>query len=310
MTSSGRVALPTFPNAQQAQTIRANQRDLFYVFSLREQAENVLRTWLGNRWLSRWDKEVELFSKLLYYGLTTGRAVQTLGEEYTNLWQSSVVDRGFPSARRRAALVFLPAFPAYVFSRFESRLSRGNERLARILLYYNIARRVLRIRNVSSIPDNPNSRPPSYSLLGILIGIRLLYRLVSAVRSLRQTSEKEAVQNSLKGNQAAQDDSSSETTIDGVPIMEVMARLPDESSVPATAEEDEYTALDFAKISAEVRARRNCTLCLEERTSSCATECGHLFCWSCIIGWGREKAECPLCRQALNLTRLVPIYNL
>lgn len=27
----------------------------------------------GTRWLTRWDKEVDLLSKLLYYGLTTGR---------------------------------------------------------------------------------------------------------------------------------------------------------------------------------------------------------------------------------------------
>lgn len=30
---------------------------------------------VGNRWLTRWDKEVELFAKLLYYGITTGRGL-------------------------------------------------------------------------------------------------------------------------------------------------------------------------------------------------------------------------------------------
>ncbi len=28
---------------------------------------------LGSRWLMRWDKEVELLSKLVYYGFTTGQ---------------------------------------------------------------------------------------------------------------------------------------------------------------------------------------------------------------------------------------------
>jgi peroxin-10 len=71
-------------------TVRANQRDLFHVASLREQAESVLRSWLGalpysflasgadnewkgTRWLTRWDKEVELAVKLMYYGLSVGR---------------------------------------------------------------------------------------------------------------------------------------------------------------------------------------------------------------------------------------------
>lgn len=30
---------------------------------------------LGTRWLSKWDKEIGLFVKLLYYGLTIGRGV-------------------------------------------------------------------------------------------------------------------------------------------------------------------------------------------------------------------------------------------
>ena len=60
---------------------------------------------------------------------------------------------------------------------------------------------------------------------------------------------------------------------------------------PLPAEEDERTVLDVSKIPAAVRAGRNCTLCLEERTASCATDCGHLFCWNCIVGWGREKVR-------------------
>ena len=97
---------------------------------------------------------------------------------------------------------------------------------------------------------------------------------------------------------------------------------------PLPAEADERTILDVARIPPAVRAGRTCTLCLEERTASCATDCGHLFCWNCIVGWGREKvsmhllavssnkaesvvqAECPLCRQTLNLNSLLPIYNL
>ncbi|KAL5535276.1 DYN1_2 [Sanghuangporus sanghuang] len=315
MAGSQANKLPAFPAAQQAQIIRANQRDLFYVYSLREQAENVLRSWLGNRWLSRWDKELELLSKLLYYGLTTGRAQQTLGEEYTNIWQYSNTDNGTPSARKRAALVFLPAFPAYAISRFENRLSGGNERIARVLrrlpsilnvisemnlaafyfrgVYYNLANRVLGVKNISSIPENPNSRPPSYSLLGILIIIRLLHRLSTAIRELRRTYIKESSQTSEKGKQAIQPPSLTEASMDGVPISEVLENTPDESSAPIPAEEDENTVLDFAQIPEHVRARRNCTLCLEERTSSCATECGHLFCWPCIIGWGREKVFAP-----------------
>lgn len=95
-------------------------------------------------------------------------------------------------------------------------------------------------------------------------------------------------------------ESSTEATIDGISLSELLAQIPDETDPPVPAEEDEHTALDFASISAEERERRNCTLCLEERTASCATECGHLFCWSCIIGWGREKVRNVHCYTRLQ----------
>ncbi|KAG5735672.1 hypothetical protein E4T56_gene6400 [Termitomyces sp. T112] len=101
----------SFPSAQQAQIIRANQRDLYHVSSLRDQTESVLRSWLGTRWLTRWDKEVELLVKLAYYGITTGRAMQTLGEEYTDIWQSSLHTP--PSFRSRTSLVLLSALSAF-----------------------------------------------------------------------------------------------------------------------------------------------------------------------------------------------------
>lgn len=32
---------------------------------------------IGTRWLLRWDKEVDLLSRLVYYGLTTGLGAHT-----------------------------------------------------------------------------------------------------------------------------------------------------------------------------------------------------------------------------------------
>lgn len=38
-----------------------------------------------------------------------------------------------------------------------------------------------------------------------------------------------------------------------------------------------------------------CTLCMEIRTpekgNSAVTECGHVFCWDCIVGWAEEKVS-------------------
>ncbi|KAI0762762.1 peroxisome assembly protein per8 [Fomes fomentarius] len=318
-------ALPSFPPAQQAQIVRSNQRDFFQVSALREETENALRAWFGTRWLTRWDKEIDFAANVLYYGLTIGLGSQTLGEEYTNIWLHSSGTQRRPPPRLRVALILLPTLPSYLLSRLGSSLSPTSaigailrriptafEVLSEINLaifylrgtYYNIAKRLLGIRHISAIPENPNARPPSYALLGILLGVRLLHR---ALGYLRFRSAKLEFTDT-KGQRVA--DSEEDIFIDDRRVSTMLESANQDDVPPLPAEEDERTVLDISRIPPDIRTGRNCTLCLEERTATCATDCGHLFCWNCIVGWGREKAECPLCRQSLNLTSLLPVYNL
>lgn len=280
--------------------------------SLREQTENVLRSWLGTRWLTRWDREVDLLTKLVYYGITIGRGNQSLGEEYTDIWQyTSFTSRTPPSARIRGLLIVLSTFPSYFLSKWAASpiLNMRHPKTAKFMktlpslisvatevnlavfylkgTYYDLSKRILGVHHLSSIPEDPHTRPPSYSLLGVLLSIRLLHRLISYIQNWR---EETSTMTGKRKQRADRRDAAAELFIDEKPVVDFLdLDLANEPAKPA--EEDERTILDVKTIPEAIRAGRNCTLCLEERTDSCSTECGHLFCWNCIVGWGREKAS-------------------
>jgi peroxin-10 len=122
---------------------------------------------------------------------------------------------------------------------------------------------------------------------------RLLYRLIQFIKTTRQAALPDT-------KQSRSTSASRELYLDDRPVSSFLDARP-ESEPAKPAEEDERTALDVSSISEDIRESRNCTLCLEERTDSCATECGHLFCWNCIVGWGTEK----VCRIIINSGRLM-----
>src|SRR5882724_11763050 len=118
-----------------------------------------------------------------------------------------------------------------------------------------------------------------------MLAIRLTYRLAMSLRVLSSAGVPDSSTHESYGTRPVHLASTKEPTIDSRTVTYVLAQTSAKEDDPILAEEDEHTILHVPSMSVKKRAGRRCTLCLEERTSTCATECGHLFCWSCIFGW-------------------------
>lgn len=157
------------------------------------------------------------------------------------------------------------------------------------------------------MPPRPaDRRPASYEPLGFIMALPLLYRLFPRSTAPSNTGGmvSRAVAQSMEEKLPDLDYADGATAVEAP-----------EDSVVVTSEEQYDTPNTYLDEEARELPERQCTLCLESRGTgegsggtTAVTECGHIFCWGCL--GGLDKMECPLCRQALRMERLVAAYNL
>ncbi|WWC87532.1 uncharacterized protein L201_002422 [Kwoniella dendrophila CBS 6074] len=179
--------------------------------------------------------------------------------------------------------------------------------------FFELARRLTGLSYVSTLPPRSIDRKPeSYEPLGLMMLLPLLYRLISKLSSSSTTATTSSDDNPNIGIPTPYKD-------EIIPLSPPLLTPPlnaQQTIIIQSTETEKYDELNtyLDKDCLEL-PERQCTLCLESRGTgqgsggtTAVTECGHLFCWGCL--GGLEKLECPLCRQALRMERLVAAYNL
>lgn len=112
-----------FPPASQPQIMRAAEKDEYYVSYLCEACHDAFRHAFGTRLAMSYENESRLAGCVLYYLLTTGAGLQTLGEEYCDITQVEGSSRLPLAPARRTLLVFFQSILPYLAERLSAKVA-------------------------------------------------------------------------------------------------------------------------------------------------------------------------------------------
>lgn len=186
--------------------------------------------------------------------------------------------------------------------------------------YYHISKRLFGLRYTFTKQIRPEEQRVGYEVLGSLL---VLQFAVQGVMHLRETMLERLVSSSsgtkIKGLVSGEEENNATITpssdqgsaeyINGAsdPNQYLTKGISSTTRTPVL-DHPRYTLAEEGTMNwIPSGQQRKCTLCLEPFRDPSVTSCGHVFCWTCIQDWVKEKAECPLCRQDVLLQKILPL---
>ena len=187
--------------------------------------------------------------------------------------------------------------------------------------YYHLSKRFCGLRYIFTKRLPPSDQRVGYEVLGVLLVLQMVVQAWLHVHSSLRSAAPialdaggiggasamvEGVEVGL-GNQAYTVNSAA-LSANKQPPGTSKSRIEATTHTPVLDDKPRYD-LKNADLMGWVNGRqqRKCTLCLEEMKDPSVTTCGHVFCWTCIGDWVKEKPECPLCRQGVLGQHILPL---
>lgn len=289
--------------ARQPEIIRCVQKDTLYLNQIRELVIELIQYVNPNRNFQFSHKWSPHLSSLLYYGFHSALRLQTLGEEYTGVVQTNKRFNSLPTITQQFLTYILEFFGQDVLERLlrtlkrrivasEELLEEPKRRLCGLMDFlitslpyakvlhlgafymtggkYQISKRLTGLNYVLyNYLGRPKGFLRSYRWLGVITFLQMAVVFYKYSRK------------SLKGSWKTLGVASKSVEVTKAPS-DVWTRAP---------------------------STEKCILCLENRTKSSATSCGHVFCWDCILNCLRTRSECPVCREPVKSQGVLFLMN-
>ncbi|XP_055526321.1 peroxisome assembly protein 10-B [Wyeomyia smithii] len=286
-------------NAGQAEIIRTIQKDETYVEEIRAQLSDTLLLISQKNWF-KYQHLCKLIAEVLYHHYAIVHNLQTLGEEYTGIIQ---VDANYVMLPNKALQIFAILLEyggehvvERILTRLQMAIDRSDELLPKAKENFNLTLDAMKF-------IIPYVRGFHTSLFYISGGKYHISKRLTGINYV-------LIRNWLKENHS----------IYGFRVLGVvtLAQLILSLVVKAKAYWKKSKSVSTgvarkrpaeASESRRAASGRKCTLCLEVAMDLSVTQCGHLFCWSCILNWLDERPVCPICREAIKKSRVVKLQN-